>query len=87
MPLYTLFEHPFLGMLDGVIRLYVAVLGAHAAFVGSPPTEVEIFIWIMSPLYRQVSFCYRLRDISSIVNISNFYTECTAASGAVIYAI
>ena len=33
----------------------VAVLGAHAAFVGSPPTEVEIFIWIMSPLYKKTS--------------------------------
>ena len=29
----------------------VAVLGAHAVFVGSTPTEVEIFIWIMSPLW------------------------------------
>ena len=35
----------------------VAVLGAHAATLGSNPTEVEIFIWIMSPLWsnRQVS--------------------------------
>ena len=25
------------------------------AFVGSPPIEVEIFIWIMSPLYKKTS--------------------------------
>ena len=25
----------------------------HAAFVGSTPTEVEIFIWIMSPLWSK----------------------------------
>ena len=31
----------------------VAVLGAHAAFVDSTPTEVEIFIWIMSPLWSK----------------------------------
>ena len=29
------------------------MLGAHAAFVGSTPTEVEIFIWIMSPLWSK----------------------------------
>ena len=29
------------------------VLGAHAAFVGSTPTEVEIFIWIMSSLWSK----------------------------------
>ena len=31
----------------------IAVLGAHAAFMGSTPTEVEIFIWIMSPLWSK----------------------------------
>ena len=31
----------------------VAVLGAHAAFVGSTPTEIEIFIWIMSPVWSK----------------------------------
>ena len=31
----------------------VAVLGAHIAFVGSTHTEVEIFIWIMSPLWSE----------------------------------
>ena len=29
------------------------MLGAHAAIVGSTPTEVEIFIWIMSPLWSK----------------------------------
>ena len=29
------------------------MLGAHPAFVGSTPTEVEIFIWIMSPLWSK----------------------------------
>ena len=31
----------------------VAVLGAHAAFVGIAPTEVKIFIWIMSRLWSK----------------------------------
>ena len=29
------------------------MLGAHAAFVGSNPTEVEIFIWIISLLWSK----------------------------------
>ena len=26
-----------------------------SAFLGSTPTEVEIFIWIMSPLYKKTN--------------------------------
>ena len=37
------------------IRSDVAVLGAHAAFVGSTPTEVKISIWIMSSLYKKTN--------------------------------
>ena len=37
----------FLGCLGGVMvkDVNVAVLGAHAAFVGSTPTEVEIIVF------------------------------------------
>ena len=31
----------------------VAVLGAHAVIVGSTPTEVEILMWVMSPLWSK----------------------------------
>ena len=33
----------------------VAALGAHATFVDSTPTKVEILIWIMSPLYNKTN--------------------------------
>ena len=29
------------------------VLGTHTAFMGSTPTEVEIFVWIMSSLWMK----------------------------------
>ena len=44
--------HNYLSVQNYDISL-ISMLGAHAAFVGPTPTEVEIFIRIMSPLWSK----------------------------------
>ena len=50
------------------------VLNHYAAFVGSPPTEVEIFIWIMSPLYKKsLDICFVAWPSGSLPSLYKLY--------------
>ena len=50
----------------------VAVLSIHAASVGSPATEVEIFIWIMTfCTKRQMSLLQTERNV--IILLENYF--------------
>ena len=65
------------------------VIGVNATFMGLTHTEVEILIWIMSPLWSKKDKCHcnRLKYHNSAQKtsiIQNPYTECTAASGVII---
>ena len=43
-----------------------SLVGARATFVGSTPTEVEIFIWILSPLWSKKT-CVAATDERNII--------------------